>query len=188
MVGVWPPFYKTVHSNLKLSVLFCLLRENKWNDLNMHDLTSYKLQLIFSHLCHPGECVGNRASPLKRFTRSGSVLSGDGPGSRMGTQRNMTGAVINNPLTSKENSGKHKRSITLSFHTYKGNHLIYTTLNQKWHKALMFLLMACCYMRYRENVCMNVHIRCWKLVLGNMVHSQKLITKHHDLYIWVPVI
>ncbi|KAG1925652.1 hypothetical protein F2P79_025387 [Pimephales promelas] len=38
--------------------------------------TIYPRPLVQKHR----ECVQNRASLLKRFTQSGSVLSGDGPG------------------------------------------------------------------------------------------------------------
>lgn len=80
------------------------------------------------------------------------------PGSRMGTQRNMTGAVINNPLMSNENNGHHKRGITLSPHTFRGINLIYTTLNQKMAQSIdvFLLLLTRCYVRYREILCINV--------------------------------
>lgn len=45
---------------------------------NINDLLKIITHLLIFVL--PGECVQNRASPLKRFTQSGSVLSGDGPG------------------------------------------------------------------------------------------------------------
>lgn len=86
------------------------------------------------------------------------------PGSRMGTQRNMTGAVINNPLMSNENKE------ALPYLATRTEEITSTIQHwiKKWHKALMFLLMASCYMRYREN-CLSEFNSQTLSVIGNLM-------------------
>lgn len=87
-VGKWKQFWYTViHLFVKWSVVVPIWSGKKCvNHKKISDLKKCMIRTLINYnsssliFVLPGECVQNRASLLKRFTQSGSVLSGDGPG------------------------------------------------------------------------------------------------------------